>query len=113
MINQFPVIQVAFNGWEYPITLKKITQTNTDFETVNTEEIIYFTGVIQPFNAQQLMIKPIGERSWQWFMIHTRIQIALETNDQITFNDENYKVMEQTPFNLNGYYEYHIIKNYQ
>lgn len=111
--NSIPQIQVALNGWEYPIQFLKITQTNVDFQTVNTSEVINFQGVVQPLDAQKLAIKPIGERSWQWYEVHCRTSINVKTNDQIIYNGENYKVMGQDPWVLNNYYRYELVKNYE
>jgi len=108
-----PKIQFALNGWESPITLIKITQAKVDFEVVNTQEQISFQGVIQPLNAEALKIGPLEMRSWEWLMIHTRINIELQTNDLIEYNGNQYKVMFEKNYSLNNYYEYHLVKNYE
>ncbi len=108
-----PKIQFALNGWESPITLIKITQAKVDFEVVNTQEQISFQGVIQPLNAEALKIGPLEMRSWEWLMIHTRINIELQTNDLIEYEGKQYKVMFEKDYSLNNYYEYHLVKNYE
>ena len=107
-----PKIQFALNGWESPITLIKITQIIVDYEAVNIEENINFDGVIQLLTDEALKIRPLEERSWEWLMIHTRTNIKIFTGDLIKYNDKNYKVMFEKDYNLNGYYEYHLVKDY-
>ena len=108
-----PKIQFALNGWESPITLIKITQIIVDYEAVNIEENINFDGVIQPLTDEALKIRPLEERSWEWLMIHTRTSAEIFTNDLIKYNGKEYKVMFEKNYSLNGYYEYHLVKNYE
>jgi hypothetical protein len=108
-----PKIQVALNGWESPITLIKVTQSIVDYETVNTEEEISFQGVVQPLTTEALQLKPLETRSWEWLMIHTRTSAEIFTNDLIRYDGKEYKVMFEKNYSLNGYYEYHLVKDYE
>jgi len=108
-----PKIQFALNGWESPITMIKVTQSIVDYVTVETKESISFKGVIQPLTAEALQVKPLEQRSWEWLMIHTRINIELQTNDLIEYEGKQYKVMFEKNYSLNNYYEYHLVKNYE
>jgi hypothetical protein len=108
-----PKIQVALNGWESSITLIKVTQSIVDYETVNTEEEISFQGVVQPLTAEALQLKPLETRSWEWLMIHTRTSAEIFTNDLIRYDGKEYKVMFEKNYSLNGYYEYHLVKDYE
>jgi len=108
-----PKIQFALNCWESPITMIKITQAIVDYQTVNTEEAITFKGVIQPLTAEALKVRPLEERSWEWLMIHTRTSVELATGDLIEYNGKKFKVMFEKDYSLNGYYEYHLVKNYE
>ena len=108
-----PKIQFALNCWESPIDMIKITQSNVDGDLVNTEEVISFRGVIQPLTGEALRIKPLEMRSWEWLMVHTRINIELQTNDLIEYEGKQYKVMFEKDYSLNNYFEYHLVKNYE
>lgn len=108
-----PKIKFALNGWEYNITLNKITSSIVDYVKQDVIEEISFKGVIQPLTAEQLRLKPLESRSWEWLMIHTRTYSELETNDLIEYEGKKYKVMMKKDYNLNGYYEYHLVKDYE
>ena len=108
-----PKIQFALNCWQELITMIKVTQTEVDYETVNAEELITFKGVIQPLTAEALRIKPLETRSWEWLMIHTKTAVELSTGDLIELDGERYKVMFNKNYGRNGYYEYHLVKNYE
>jgi hypothetical protein len=66
----------------------------------------------QPFTAEQLEIKPEGQRSWKWSTIHTLTDMKLNNNDQIIFDGVKYKVMAKLDYSRFGYYEYHCIEGY-
>ena len=108
-----PQIEFAFNGWETDITLVKITRTIVDAQTVKTEEILEFKGVVQPLTPEALNLKPLESRSWEGLRIHTKIAIELETNDQVIFNGKRYKVMFKNDYKLYNYFEYHLVEDYE
>jgi hypothetical protein len=108
-----PKIRTALSGWQSPITLIKITQTNVDGDITDSETEITFQGVVQPLTPEALKIKPLEERSWEWLMIHTKTGAEISTNDLIGYNGKKYKVMFENDYVLNGYYEYHLVKNYE
>jgi len=108
-----PKIQNAFNGWESPITMIKVTQSIVDMETITVKENLSFQGVIQPLNAEALKIGTLEMRSWEWLMIHTKVNVEIQTNDLIEYEGKQYKVMFEKDYSLNNYYEYHLVKNYE
>jgi hypothetical protein len=69
-------------------------------------------GCCQPFTAEQLEIKPEGQRSWKWSTLHTLTDLVLNNNDRIVFDGVKYKVMAKLDYSRYGYYEYHCIEGY-
>lgn len=113
-INAMPQVSAAFSGWNSLITIVRITQTIVDGFPVDTENFIYFKGVIQPFSPRQLMLKPEGERAWTWLQIHCVAgKDNIEPNDKILYNGQRYKVMANNDYSLNGYTEYHAVLDFQ
>lgn len=113
-LTNMPNMSTTLNGWEAPLSLIRITQTvdNGDVETV--EEHINFQGVWQPLKDEQLQFKPEGQRSWEWFWIHAKAgTLNLNTADKIIFNGDRYKVMDKKDYTLNGFVEYHVIRDYE
>lgn len=108
-----PKIQFALNCWEEQITMIKVSQSIVDYKTVNTEVTINFKGVVQPLTAEALRIKPLEMRSWEWLMIHTRIGVELSTNDLVRFDGKEYKVMFDKNYERYGYFEYHLVEDYE
>ncbi len=111
-----PVIQDAFTGWTQSITLIKITQAvDNNGVLVNTQTPINFEGTIQPLMPQKMVVSAQGERFWSWLQIHTPYQLGkvVNDNDLISYSGKNYKVMLLNDYSINGYYEYHLVEDYQ
>ena len=109
-----PQMTNTLNGWEVPLTLKRIKQSIVDGDSVKTEEIINFQGVFQPLRDDQLQFKPEGQRSWSWYWIHAKAgTLNLQTQDKIEFQGTRYKVMSVKDYSLYGYIEYQVIADYE
>lgn len=110
-----PQMSDAFTGWMLPITLLTITSgiaNGVSVDKVKKERT--FQGVVQPLALKELMLLPEGERAWQWYMIHCHNgTLDLNVNDKLEYRDERYKVMKFNDYTLNGYVEYHVIKDYE
>lgn len=113
-ITSMPQMQAAFAGWKTTITLTVITQSISNGLVTNAESDIVFAGVIQPLKAEEIALKPEGQRSFEWLQIHCLDRsLNLETNDRIVYNGQKYKVMAKKDYSLNNYIEYHAIQDYE
>lgn len=111
-----PKIRSAMNGWMQRMTLTKITEQRVvDGLVQNVEKSFTLRGTIQPLNPRQIELKPEGQRAWQWLQIHVKASHAslLQPNDIIKYLGKTYKIMGQNDYSLNGYVEYHAVKDYQ
>lgn len=109
-----PNMANTLNGWEVPLTLEKITQSIVDGDVQKATEKINFLGVFQPLRDEELQSKPEGQRSWSWYWIHAKSgTLNLQTQDKIIFEGNRYKVMSVKDYSLNGFIEYHIIRDYE
>lgn len=110
-----PQISDAFAGWLNTITLILITQlvSNNGFVS-EVETPVTFEGVIQPLSPKSLILKPEGERAFEWLQIHCPSgSLTLQPKDKIICNGKRYKIMAQNDYNLDNYVEYHAIFDYQ
>ena len=61
-----------------------------------------------------MQFKPEGQRSWEWYWIHTKSGILnLKTQDKIKFQGKRFKVMAIKDYSLNGFIEYQIVRDYE
>jgi hypothetical protein len=108
-----PQMRAAFGGWTRRITLTRRIQTVVD-GLVTTEDVPFtFRGTVQPLSPKQIALKPEGQRAWSWIQIHCFSGSIIQPNDQIVYNNAVYKVMGQNDYSLNGFIEYHLVKDYQ
>ena len=113
-LSNMPNMAGTLNGWQVPLQLIRLVQTVSEGDVEYSEEYISFQGVWQPLRDEQLQFKPEGQRSWSWFWIHAVAgTLNLDTADKIIFNGERYKVMDKKDYSLNGFVEYHVVKDYE
>lgn len=108
-------MKAAFAGWTMPLTFKKITQVVQDGGWIDSVEIpVNVKGVWQPMAAEDIQLKPEGQRSWSWFLLHVEgNSTPFKTNDRLEFQGTQYKVMGVKNYTLNNYVEYHAIEDFQ
>lgn len=112
--NGMPNMRNTLNGWEVPLNLIRVKQSIVDGDAVKTEEFIRFLGVWQPLRDEELQFKPEGQRSWEWIWIHAKSgTLNLQTQDKIIFNNKRYKIMNIKDYSLNGFIEYHLVRDYE
>lgn len=110
--GNLPNMAETIKGWFVPI---QIGQTTTDVEDNEAKETITridTMGVIQPFGPQQLKIKPEGQWSWRWYMLHTLLNVRADVGEYFYIRDTKYRVMAVTRYNRYGYYEYELVEAY-
>jgi hypothetical protein len=108
-----PQMQGALANWQRPMTFITTIKELVDFEVVETKTEINFKGVWQPYNSQQLNLKPEGQRAWKWFTCHAETRVQLDPDEIISYNGKDYRVMEKRDYNEYGYIEYHLIEDYE
>lgn len=113
-ISGMPKMRAAFAGWFQSIILNIVTQTIEDGLVIETIKQKSFRGIIQPLSAEELRLKPEGERSWPWLQIHAIAgSLNLNTNDKIQYNGIKYKIMAVLDYSLNGFIEYHGVRDFE
>jgi len=113
-LSGMPQMDTTLLGWEVPLTLEKVYQDVIEGDFIYTPKKINFKGVWQPLRDEALELKPEGQRSWEWIWIHAVAgTLNLETADKVIFNNKKYKVMQKKDYSLNGFVEYHLVRDYE
>lgn len=112
-----PNISFVLGGWESPVQLIKVEQFVNDEGFVLQQEISYpFFAVMQPLPPdERIKYDRDGQRSWAYWKMFVKNTGGVEMviNDRVTYNNEGYKVIEKLNYELNGYYRYVLIKDYE
>lgn len=114
-LSGMPQMYAAFQGWQVPFTLVKISQQNVDGDIMDVETTLSYKGTVQPLSPEQIQLKPEGQRSWEWLQVHviTDVDTDLVTNDRVMYDGRPYKVMFVKNYKLNNYIEYHLLEDYR
>ncbi len=112
-VSFMPQMATTLDGWMNPITLVRIRQTLVDSVPQDNRTTITFQGVIQPLKPEEIALKPEGQRSWKWLQIHVVSgSNDLANNDRIEYGGDTFKLMGNKDYSLNGYIEYHAVKDF-
>ncbi len=113
-MSGMPQMKAAFAGWTTAMMLKRIRQSvNAEGYPIDAETLLNIRGVWQPLSTNQINLKPEGQRSWSWYMLHIEGRPAIETNDRVVYAGVKYKVMGKKDYSLNNYVELHLALDYQ
>lgn len=113
-LSGMPQMSAAFSGWKSRLTFEKITQTVVDGWVTETKTPVTIMGTWQPMSAEDIKLKPEGQWSWSWFMIHVEgTAKPFATNDRLIFNGTQYKIMALKDYTLNNYVQYDAILDFQ
>ncbi len=107
-----PNMTAALLNWFQQMTFGVVVKTISDFQVVETMTEVSFMGVWQPLTGRQLMMKPEGERQWDWYWLHADPSLTLKIDDIIIFLGVQYRVMTQKNYTLYGYVEYTLVNDY-
>lgn len=107
-----PDVSGAMKDYFQPMTFTRIVKTVVGFQAKETPTDVEFMGVIQPLSSRALTIKPEGQRSWTWFMLHADPVLSLNTDEVITYNGVQTRVMARKDYSLYGYMYYELVQDW-
>lgn len=115
MINgMLPDVSDTLTGWEVSIFAIVVKQEMIDGEIIENKIKKVFKGVIQPLKAEEVALKPDGQREWKWYQVHVKKHYPiLRAEQKIEIMGKTYKIMAVKDYNLYGYIEYHVVKDYE
>lgn len=108
-----PQVGEVLPSWFQTMTFDVVTKAVVNYEVQEVLSSITTQGVRQPMSAQQLAIKPEGQRAWKWETLHCLPDVKLRVDDVVIFNGVKYRVMQRWNWSEYGYLEYHICQAYE
>lgn len=107
-----PDVSGAMRNWYQPLTFSRVVKTISDFQVIETMTQVAFRGVVMPLDGRQLMLKPEGQRVWNWINVFSDIALGLSPDDVINFLGKQYRVMSQKNYALYGYLQYELVSDW-
>ncbi len=113
-----------------PMTFGLVNKMNQDYQVIENMQLITFRGIWMPLHGRELLIKPEGERKWNWVHMFSDSSLAfLNPDDVIVYIEGNhatqslvtpgtnyfprqYRVMLRKNWELYQYMEWHLITDY-
>lgn len=108
-----PQMGEVLPSWFQPMTFTLVTKSLVDYEVQEVLVTVTTQGVRQPMSAQELAIKPEGQRGWKWETIHCLPNVKLKLDDIIIFDTVKYRVMQKWDWSEYGYIQYEICQDYE
>lgn len=106
----FPDMGGAFWNWEDPIQFNVVQTTPVDYEAKDTlTEQIVFYGVLEPITGRELLIKPEGERKFNYLNLWTEQELKADSIVQDE-KGQTYRVLKKQPWNPGDYSAYEIMQ---
>lgn len=113
MAGTVPDVSGAMTDWFQPMVFTQIVKTTSGFQVVETPTVTNFRGVIQPLRDRELQLKPEGQRSWTWLLLHAEPTLKLDTDEVVTYLGVQTRVMARKDYSLYGYVEYHLVQDWE
>lgn len=112
IVPNLPNMSTTIEGWFQNIIVALVVKTMVNNRVVETTTDYETRGVLQPQTIQQLEIKPEGQRSWKWYMLHCQPSLSLKTDDEVVIRGEHYRVMGRWGFDEYGFVQYELVQDY-
>ena len=107
----FPNMSRALWGLGTPIQFSIIQKDVEDFEVKETSlDVIDLVAVMSPLPQRRLILKPEGQRQWNWWTIQTEKKLELDWMLQDTAG-KKYRIMSMSDWSQAGFYEYELMES--
>lgn len=112
--SNMPDVSDALMGWLQPLTAQRMQKQVVNHVVTEIPLCISIRAVVQPLSPTQLLMKPEGQRTWVWKMLHCpNDNPVLQPDDRIIIAGVKFRVMGIYPYELDGYRQYDCCQDYQ
>lgn len=112
VISNAPIVRDVIVGWFRNLKLTQVIKLTVNFEVQETLKPIATMGMVQPLSGRRLEMKPEGQRTWDWILVHATPDLTLYVDDVIFYGPDKFRVMSQKPYTEYGFVEYELINDY-
>lgn len=110
-LNSLPNLGDVINSWASDYTAYLIKKEIKNYILVETKRKIHFKGIVQNLNKKELQLKPIGERNWGWYELHSTRKF--NNDDIIEINKVRYRIMStRNNDTYYGFWAYNLLLDY-
>jgi hypothetical protein len=110
--SNLPNMENALISWYVPMVFEVVTKETIGGRVVETTTPVNFHGVMQPLTTAKLMLRPEGQRTWKWFLMHCDTSLKLNTDDVVIYKGVQTRVMGVKDYSDYGYLEYELCQDW-
>ena len=111
-LNSLPNLSDVINSWASDYTAYLIKKKIKNYILVEKKRKTHFKGMVQNFNKKELQIKPIGERNWGKYELHSTRKF--KNDDIIEINKIRYRIMStRNNDTYYGFWAYNLLETYK
>lgn len=109
-----PYLGGALKGWTQKTSIKIITQTVVNHETVESESDVSLPVNFQPMPAAKVNRKPEEQRTWKWWSIKIMDRTILLKTDDIVISStgKRFRIEEAGDWRSAGFTNYEAVEDY-
>lgn len=107
-----PNMSAALSGLFQPMSFTCIRKSLVEGLLQEITFTVSTKGVREPWTAQQLMVKPEGQRDWKWQTLRCLSNAILVPDDQVIFDGQPYRVMQKYDWKEYGYLQYDLAQDF-
>ena len=107
-----PNMRGAVIGLFRPLEITVITTSIVKGLSQEVRKTYASAGTLQPMKARAVMLKPEGDRTLKWFVLHAGREIQLKPNDVVVRKGVPYRVMAVWPWEDYGFMKYELTEDY-
>lgn len=107
-----PNVQAAMLNWFQKVTFILIEKSVVNSQLVEVETPIIFQGVVESISGQDLLMKPEGQRQWNWQNVWAYPDLVLSIDDILSYQGIRYRVMKKNDWAAYGYLQYDLVEDY-
>lgn len=103
----------ALLDWFQPMVFVRVTKTDIGYQVSETAEQLRFQGVIQPLSGKRMMLKPEGQRGWNWQLLHASPSLTLDIDEVVLYLGVQTRIMSRKDYLIYGFVEYEIVQDWE
>ena len=100
-------------GLFQPMTFVLVTKQSIDGLVSEIENKVKATAVRYPMKAQEVALKPEGQRAWRWETLLATAALILKTSDIVKFDGNRYRVMGKQDWKEYGFVQYDLAQDFK
>jgi len=110
--TETPDVSGALQQNYQPMVFEPVGKIVQGFQVAETGNPQNFRGVVQPFSERALLLKPEGQRSWTWLLLHSDTALVVNTDDVVIWRGKQTRVMSRKDYSLYGFIEYNLVQDW-